>query len=168
MTKCFCAIFTLLLLIVPFDSNAGESGETWMEIYSGDSKVGHSYRKISSKNGLTRSEEKTVIKLVLLGTETEMDISSDYILNGQKIRSFEYDVSSDSIGLSLEGKLEGNRLTITDKQSQGTHVYKLNHDYILPSLLPEYLYKKGLKEASSHIVYIFDPVNIYLKQKLRF
>jgi len=118
-------------------------------------------RKISENKGEIKLNEQTVINLNLLGQETEMSITAEYKLNKNKIQSFIYEVSSSSIGLKLKGNIEGNKLTIYDLGDNSSQNYILNNNYIVPSLLPEYIFGKGLEEGSSFEVYLFDPVNIF-------
>ena len=132
-----------------------------MEIYSGDSKVGYIFRDVSKSGNKTKIEEQTVIKLDLLGTETEMDIRSQYLLKSNRISSFVYTVSSSSITLNLKGEIEGNKLILFDLADSSPKEYTLKHNFIVPSVLPEYIHGKGLKEGSSFYLYLFDPVNIY-------
>lgn len=154
----FILIFSFLVLFI---STAKPADEIWMEIYSDEGKVGYTHRKISENKGKIKLNEQTVINLNLLGQETELRITAEYNLNNDKIQSFKYDVGSSSIGLKLKGNLEGNELTIYDLGDSSSQNYILKNNHIVPSLLPEYILGKGLKEGSSFGVYLFDPVNIF-------
>ena len=151
-----------ILITVSLNTALSKSPEdVWMEIYSGDKKVGHIHREISGSGELTKIKEQTLLKLDLLGTETEMDIRSQYLLNKNKISSFIYSVSSSSIKLNLKGGISGNKLTIVDLGNNSKQEYILKHEYIVPSMLPDYIYGRGLTEGSSYELFLFDPVNIY-------
>jgi len=150
-----------LLIISANISLSKPLNEVWMEIFSGEKKVGHISRKISETGENTAIYEQTVINLNLLGTETEMTIKSEYLLENNKISSFIYDVSSSSVTLNLKGTVLGEKLTIVDLADNTSQEFKLKYDYIVPSALPEYIYQKGLVEGSDFELYLFDPVNIY-------
>ena len=126
-----------------------------------ENKVGHIYRNISESGNKKKINEQTVLKLDLLGTETEMDIKSEYLLNDNKISSFLYKVSSSSIALNLRGTIRGDKLTIVDLGDNKLQEFTLKNSYIVPSVLPEYIHGKGLREGASFDVYLFDPLNIY-------
>lgn len=161
MLKNTILLITVFIIVSAVISSSKPLNEVWMEIYSGDDKVGHIFRKITESGNRTKIVEQTVINLNLLGTETEMDIKSEYQLKNSKISSFNYDVSSSSIALNLKGTIRGDKLTIVDLADKRSQEYFLKNEYIVPSLLPELIYKKGLKEGYSFEIYLFDPVNIY-------
>jgi len=161
MLKNTILLITVFLIISANISSSKPLNEVWMEIYSGDNKVGHIFRKISETGNKTKINEQTVLNLNLLGTETEMNIESEYQLENNKISSFNYDVSSSSIALNLVGTIRGQKLTIVDLADNKSQEFILKNDYIVPSVLPEYIYQKGLREGTSFEIYLFDPVNIY-------
>lgn len=161
MLKNTILLITVFIIVSAVISSSKPLNEVWMEIYSGDDKVGHIFRKITESGNRTKIVEQTVINLNLLGTETEMDIKSEYQLENSKISSFNYDVSSSSIALNLKGTIRGDKLTIVDLADKRSQEYFLKNEYIVPSLLPELIYKKGMKEGYSFEIYLFDPVNIY-------
>ena len=161
MYKTTIFLITLFLTVMATISSSKPLNEVWMEIYSGDNKVGHIYRSISVTGSKKKINEQTVLKLDLIGTETEMDIKSEYLLDDNKISSFIYNVSSSSIALNLRGTIRGGRLTIVDLGDNKLQEFTLKNSYIVPSVLPEYIHGKGLREGSSFEVYLFDPLNIY-------
>ena len=157
-------IVFLATVLVTFALNTAltnSAKDVWMEIYSGDKKVGHIHRELSGSGELTKIKEQTLLKLDLLGTETEMDIRSEYLLNKSKISSFIYNVRSSSIELDLKGSISGNKLSIVDLGNNTQQEHVLKHEYIVPSMLPDNIYGKGLIEGSSFDLFLFDPVNIY-------
>ena len=135
--------------------------EVWMEIYSDDSKVGYIHRTESGAERSKKINETTVINLNLLGVETEMIINSEYLLEDNKIASFKYNVDSSSVALKLKGKIKNRKLTIIDLADGKSQDFDLKHDYIIPSLLPDYISNNGLKDGATFKIYVFDPVNIY-------
>ncbi len=161
MRKTTVFFITVFFIFSANISSSKPLNEVWMEIYSGENKVGHIFRKISESGINTKINEQTVLMLDLLGTETEMKISSEYFLVNNKISTFKYDVSSSSVALNLTGSLHDNKLTIVDLADNRSQEYFFKYDYIVPSLLPEYIFQNGLREGSSFEVYLFDPVNIY-------
>ena len=84
MNKPTIFLITFFLTISVNISSAKPLNEVWMEIYSGESKVGYIFRDVSKSGNKTKIEEQTVIKLDLLGTETEMDIRSQYLLKSNR------------------------------------------------------------------------------------
>ena len=161
MYKKIVFLVTILITASLYSALAKPPEDVWMEIYSGDKKVGHIHRELSGSGELTKIKEQTLLKLDLLGTETEMDIRSEYLLKKNKIGSFIYSVSSSSIKLELKGSIRGNKLSITDLGNNSKQEYVLKHNYIVPSMLPDYIYGRGLTEGSSFELFLFDPVNIY-------
>ena len=161
MWKTYIFLIPAFLIISANISSSKPLNEVWMEIYSGNNKVGHIHRTVSGVENKTRINEQTVINLNLLGTETEMSINSEYFLKDNKISSFSYDVSSSSVVLTLKGKIQSGKLTIVDLADKKSQEFILKHNYIVPSVLAEYIYQKGLKEGSTFELYLFDPVNIY-------
>ena len=161
MWKTYIFLIPAFLIFSANISSSKPLNEVWMEIYSGNNKVGHIHRTVSGVENKTRINEQTVINLNLLGTETEMSINSEYFLKDNKISSFSYDVSSSSVVLTLKGKIQSGKLTIVDLADKKSQEFILKHNYIVPSVLAEYIYQKGLKEGSTFEVYLFDPVNIY-------
>lgn len=164
MIKMWKTCIFLIPAFLIFSANISSSkplNEVWMEIYSENNKVGHIHRTVSGAESNKKINEQTVINLNLLGVETEMSINSEYLLRDNKIISFSYDVDSSSVALKLKGKVQDGKLTIVDLTDKKSQDFNLNHSYIVPSVLPEYIYEKGLKEGSTFEVYLFDPVSIY-------
>ncbi|MGI9533858.1 MAG: transglutaminase-like domain-containing protein [Thermodesulfobacteriota bacterium] len=150
-------IFYLVLIPVSY----GSGSETWMEIYSGDKKVGYSYTNVINQGNRKVLNDKTLINLDVLGLQTEMFIEGEYKLDQYYVSSFKYSVTSDSIGLNLTGKIEGNLLIINDIDKNEEHRINVSNKYLVPSILPEYIVNKGLVEGKVYQVYLFDPVNIF-------
>ena len=161
MPKKGFTVFFILLTFIFADSSPAQDKETWMEIYSGDEKVGFTFRGYNQSGSKINIKEKTSINLNVLGLQTEMVIEAEYESVDFRPSSFDYKVTSDSIGLNLTGKVNENILTLKDRDSGSAKEYVLEQDYIVPSLLPEYIFKKGLENGKKYSVYLFDPVNIY-------
>ena len=153
----------IIVVLIPALTSISNSrdGESWMEIYSGENKVGYSYKNVSREGDRTVLNEKTLINLDVLGLQTEMFIEGEYKLDNLYITSFKYSVTSDSIGLKLAGKIEENQLTIIDIEKNNEQKININNRYVAPSILPEYIIKMGLVEGKVYKVYLFDPVNIF-------
>jgi len=157
-----CILFIPAFLLISANISFSKPfNEVWMEIYSDNNKVGYIQRTVSGAENNRKINEKTLININLLGVETEMSIISEYHLKDNKINSFSYNVDSSSVELKLKGEIQDEKLTIVDLADEKTQEFKLKHNYIVSSLLPEYIIENGLKEGSSFEVYIFDPVNIY-------
>jgi len=163
VTKQFISSVVIFGLLFPALASIAYSGngESWMEIYSGDDKVGYSYKNVNIDGNITVLSEKTLINLDVLGLQTEMFIEGDYKLDNFFVSSFKYSVTSDSIGLKLTGNIEDNILKITDVEKNREQTFEINNKYIVPSILPEYIVKKGLEEGNIFHVFLFDPVNIF-------
>lgn len=161
MSKTCLILATVLLFITANTALTYGNDDLWMEVYSGDEKVGYIHRVLSGSKQNQKIREQTFLKLNLLGKETEMEINSQYLLKNSKISSFDYSVRSSSISLNLKGRINGNKLEIVDIGNNTKHEYLLKHEYIVPSMIPDYIYQRGLNEGEAYELYLFDPVNIY-------
>ncbi|MGI9553926.1 MAG: transglutaminase domain-containing protein [Thermodesulfobacteriota bacterium] len=157
--KSLVLIVIFSLTFIPVSYVSGD--ESWMEIYSGDNKVGYSYTNVVDQGDRKVLNDKTLINLDVLGLQTEMFIEGEYELDQLYVSSFKYNVTSDSIGLNLTGKIEGNVLTINDVEKNKQQKFEVSNKYLVPSILPEYIVKNGLVEGKVYNVYLFDPVNIF-------
>lgn len=167
--KAILALFFLSLLPVNLflsESLSQDSTveETWMGVYSDQNRVGYSYNSIEKRGGLTQVKELTSLKVNLLGKDTDVYSEGSYELDGYKIQSFRYEMSSDKINLKTWGKRKGKEMQITMETVSGTteRVLVLENELILPALVPKMLADKGLEPGVSLDVALFEPLSLLM------
>ena len=132
--------------------------EEWMGIYSGEDKVGYSHTVVKGTENLEISEE-TKLRLTVLGTNREVEIKSNYVLNGYLVESFDFSMRAGQANIKAHGKRVGNELKIqTSSVSGKTNVdFPLTDKPLVSAVLFKWLGEQRPETGKKYEVPIFDP-----------
>lgn len=160
----------LYLLFVIFFSSifcqnilASELKESWMNIYSGNEKVGepigYSYSKIERKGSNTVVYEESEIKIKVFESENSVSTKAKYKLINEKIESLEYSLESYPQNYRITGFRKGEKFVLTTKTNtdSNTQEYNIDDSFLVSPLIPTWLAKGRLKAGDNYEVYVFDP-----------
>lgn len=162
-------LFSALVFFLSFHyylSNASESvdpkislKEEWMGIYSGEDKIGYSHTLIEPMNQNTKVSEETKLRMNILGSDQDIEIKSNYILNKYDIQSFDFSMKAGLVELQADGKREENELKvqISSASDKSEISLPLNDEPLVPSMIFKWLANKNLKVGNRYNVSLFDP-----------
>src|ERR1700730_17548688 len=104
---------SLLFLVIVFSlafhyylSNASESvhpkfssKEEWMGIYSEGDRIGYSHTLIEPTEQNTKVYEETKLRMIILGSNQDVEVKSNYLLNKYDIQSFDFSMKAGLVEL---------------------------------------------------------------------
>ena len=136
------------------------SEEEWMGIYAGKNKIGYSVSTVQKEENTYVVSERTVMKLMVMGTPQRIDTSSKSILDTDfSLKSFIFSLQSGVVRLQTEAeifkdemklKIDSGGRKIQRKISLQTPLY---HQSSLRFLMQE----KGLAVGKTFSIPVFDP-----------
>jgi hypothetical protein len=157
-------LLVLLLSVIASTTFGSDitSDEEWMGIYSGNDKIGYSHTIIKTDEGKLGIIEETNLRMTILGTNQDVRVNSNYILDGYKLQAFDFSMNAGSVDLRAEGKREGKELKIEMFSVSGkTDIsFPLAGEPLVPPILFKWLSRQKPKVGKSYEVTLFDPTPI--------
>ncbi|MER3447429.1 MAG: hypothetical protein C4291_11600 [Candidatus Dadabacteria bacterium] len=162
-------LFSALIFFLSFHyylSSASESVDTkisskeeWMGIYSGGDKIGYSHTIIEPINQNTKVSEETNLRINILGSDQDVEVKSNYILNKYNIQSFDFSMKAGFVGLQANGRKEGKELKVQIYSASGKSEISLplKDEPLVPSMIFKWLTDQNPKVGKRYDVSLFDP-----------
>ncbi|MGQ0794358.1 MAG: transglutaminase domain-containing protein [Deltaproteobacteria bacterium] len=132
----------------------------WLGIYSGDDKIGYSQITYTeSKGGRAQIEERTKIKMTVLGTEQEVVVESSYQLDAFLLRSFQFSMQANSVKIKAKGRREGDIIAATVLSVSGQREISIPSPTrsIASPAVYRWLSRQTPAAGKSYRVSLFDP-----------
>lgn len=135
------------------------SKEEWMGIYSGGDKIGYSHTLIEPIKQKVKVTEETKLRMTILGSNQDVEVKSNYVLNKYTIQSFDFSMKAGLVELQAEGKREGKELRVQISSASGKSEisFPLTDEPLVPSMLFKWLMDQNPKLGSRYEAPLFDP-----------
>lgn len=133
-------------------------------IYSEEKRVGFNKTIFVEDGDILRIKEHSKLKMILLGSENDMEIHSTYLLNKGKLSEFTFKMQSQRVNIEAEGARVGSKLIIKTPTASGHSEFKieLDREPMVNSYINKWLVKKGLSVGKKYETYIFEPTTILI------
>ena len=141
------------------DMTVASDQESWMAIYRNDEKIGYSHRRLEKTGDGYRLDDKTHLRLNIMGLVQDMRVKTIGNLNTDfSLSSFSFDLSSGLFGFSAKGQVKNNTLHIQmDRQEME---FPLSEPIYLLSGILDAAGLQGLKKGEKRAYYVFDPATL--------
>ncbi len=161
-----------LLSVFGFTSSFGiekSTKERSMGLYSGKDKIGYSVTKIITNNGGREASERTKLKLTVLGKDQEVDTSGRYLLDGYKLKSFEFLMKAGLVDLKVTGVRNGDNLKMRVVSASGSTELDIpiDEEPVIGPVLYDWLVSKNPEPGKSYEAVLFDPTVLLTGAELR-
>jgi hypothetical protein len=142
-------------------------GERWMGIYFKGAKIGYAHEAIQTGDDGYSIREKISMKVKVLGHSQRVNMITHCRADRRfNLRSFHFDLSTESTQMSIEGRVEGRTLVLRVNSGTGFTEKVVSSDYIpfLANNLRPFLVQRGLEADRRYRVSIFDPSTMSLNK----
>jgi len=166
-TSVFLLLFSLIFNISASYSQAQETTE-FSGIYSDDKRVGFNKTTFSKDGDILTISEHSKLKMLLLGAENDMEITSIYNLKNGKLNDFEFKLNSLGLNLETKGRREDNKLIFNTSTVSGSSEFSIEiyKEPIVTSYINKWVVDKGLEVGKKYETYIFEPSMLLMGSKL--
>jgi len=160
-------LFSLIFNISASYSQAQETTE-FSGIYSDNKRVGFNKTTFIKDGDVLTIKEHSKLKMLLLGAENDMEITSTYILENGNLNDFEFKLNSLGLNLETKGRREDNKLifntsTVSGSSEFSKEIYK---EPIVTSYINKWIVDKGLEVGKKYEAYIFEPSMLLMGSNL--
>ncbi len=141
-------------------------GETWMNIFQNDTKIGYSHRRLTTAAGGYFIDEKTVMNINTMGLVQEVMVTSSSTTNQDfALEAFKFSIASGTFHFVVNGKVKENSLHLythsaTDAGGAGEvntlEIPLENRPYLTSAILPATV-ASGLESGNEMTLFLFDP-----------
>jgi len=164
--------FLIVTIVLFFMSGTFVSSELIEEeysgIYSGNQRVGFTKVIFSNQDNILSIKEYSKLRLKLLGIETDMITTSEYLLKNNKIQSFKFNLTSSDINLESNGVRNGNELLVRIKTVSGNSTYSitLENEPVVAPYAYRWIAQQGLEVGKKYQFTMFEPITLLMGAKL--
>jgi len=149
--------------LTDFESDFIPDSETWLSVFFKGQKVGHSVQSLTRDGDGYIVDQKTYLRLKLMGQVQELRTVTTARLNPvMGLKSFQFFMSAGPIRFQLLGEMSGQTLDLTmmtgGHKSQ-SRLALAEEPRLAAGLLP-YLTRQGLKKGQRFKVPILDPATL--------
>ena len=142
-------------------------GETWMNIFQNDTKIGYSHRRLTTAGGGGYLiDEKTVMNINAMGLVQEVMVTSSSTTSQDfALETFKFSIASGTFHFVVNGQVKENSLFLythsaTDAGGAGEvstlEIPFENRPYLSSAILPATV-ASGLKPGNEMTLFLFDP-----------
>jgi len=137
-------------------------------IYSDNKRVGFNKTTFIKDGDILTISEHSKLKMLLLGAENDMEITSTYILENGKLNDFEFKLNSMGLNLETKGRREDNKLIFNTSTVSGSSEFSIEiyKEPIVTSYINKWVVDKGLEVGKKYETYIFEPSMLLMGSKL--
>lgn len=142
--------------------------ERWMGVYSGNDKIGYSTTKIITRNGDREASEQMKLKMTVLGKDQEVDTNAKYLLDGFKLKAFEFFMKAGLVDLKVTGVRHGDNLNMKIASISGNTELNIPIDKepVASPVLYDWLISRNPELGKSYEVLLFDPTVVLTGSEL--
>ena len=133
--------------------------DSWMNIFRHDQKIGYSHRSLENTENGYRLNERTHLRLNIMGMVQDMRIKTEGNLNKDfSLSSFSFEMASGLFNFKAKGWVDDDVLIIQlDDQKLE---FPLNEPIFLLSGILDAAGVQGLEQGETRAYYIFDPASL--------
>ncbi len=140
-------------------------GETWMNIFQNEIKIGYIHRRLATHGDGYLIDEKTLMNINTMGlTQEILVVSSSTTDRDFAVKTFDFSLASGSFHFAVNGEIRVNTLYIHADPSTGDGKTSLNtmeiplenRIYLTSGILPATV-ASGLKAGNAMTLFLFDP-----------
>ncbi len=166
-TSFLLLLFSLFFNISASYSQVQETTE-FSGIYSDNKRVGFNKTTFIKDGDILTISEHSKLKMLLLGAENDMEITSTYILENGKLNDFEFKLNSMGLNLETKGRREDNKLIFNTSTVSGSSEFSIEiyKEPIVTSYINKWVVDKGLEVGKKYETYIFEPSMLLMGSKL--
>lgn len=158
--------FLVLIIVVPnvptIQSNTATTApavELWRGIYHGVDKMGRSKQVIVTNARSTVITEEVELRVTTNGVRRRLRLRSKFMIEGYELRSFEFDMDTDSSQIKAWGKRNGETLNIEISHPSGKRELSIPFDdntLVFP-VLYRWLIDRSPEPGDNYKVKVFEP-----------
>ncbi|HSG30456.1 MAG TPA: DUF6134 family protein [Thermodesulfobacteriota bacterium] len=169
MTK---SVLVLLIfgLFLSFSAAHSEQTETteFSGIYSDNKRVGFNKTTYTNNGNILTINEYSKLKMILLGAESDMEITAKYILNNGNLMNFEFKMNSVGLKLETVGQRYGKKLKFQTSTVSGQSEFTQDivNEPVVISYIYKWLVKQDLTAGKQYNLHIFEPSMLLMGSKL--
>ncbi|MDL2123635.1 MAG: transglutaminase-like domain-containing protein [Deltaproteobacteria bacterium] len=136
--------------------------EFWMNILQQDKKIGYSLRRFTSKENGFNLFEFTYMRVNTMGMVQDISIHTNAELHSDfSLSSFQFNLRSSMFNFKASGKVEGNKLIISEGE-QKFEILLENNLYLTAGIL-DAAWASGLEKNQTRTFFVFDPASMGLR-----
>jgi hypothetical protein len=135
-----------------------------MGIYSESDRVGYSHTVTKPEGERLEIFEETNLRMTILGTDQDVLVKSNYVLNGYLLQAFKFSMKAGSVEIEAKGKREGKELKIQMSSVSGKTdtSFPLADEPLVSPILFKWLSERKPEVGQSYEVTLFDPTAILI------
>lgn len=137
-------------------------------IYSQDSRVGYSKTIFKETEGKLYISTFSTLGMHVLGTDNNINITTNYTLQDDKIYKFDFKLKSSDLSIKSEGVRQGNEFKITNTTVSGVSTFNvpIKKEPLAAPYVYRWLAKQGLSIGKVYSFTIFEPSVLLLGDEL--